>query len=183
MEIWKDIVGYEGLYQVSSLGRVKSLLKSVRYEHCKTKEEHFKINKEIIKKPSTCKGYTSISLSKDNKTSTKRMCRLVAIAFIPNPENKPQVNHIDGNKENDNVENLEWNTCGENVNHAIKNKLIVHKKGSDWYKSRKVKCLISGNIFDTINDFAKYKNIDASNISRALSGRYRNNHNVEYYNL
>lgn len=183
MEIWKDIKEFEGFYQISNYGRVKSLEKKVRFVHCLTKNEHFKLNKEIILKGSSCKGYNIIHLSKYNINLTKRICRLVAIHFIDNPENKPQVNHIDGNKKNDNVSNLEWNTPKENVEHAFKNNLIKRGKGKDCKLSMKVKCLLTNKVFDTINDFAKYKNIDASNISRALSGKYKNNHNVEYYNL
>jgi hypothetical protein len=183
MEIWKDIKGYEGLYQVSNFGNVKSLERLVRYEHSKTRQEFYKKNKEIIKKKSYCKGYCSVSLCKENKSSTKRICRLVAIAFIPNPKNKSQVNHIDVNKRNDNVENLEWNTPAENIRHAFENNLMNVKRGVESKKSKKVKCLITDKIFGNIKEFSKYKNIDPSNISRALSGRYKNNHNVEYYNL
>ncbi len=183
MEIWKDIFGYEGLYQISNYGRVKSLLKIIKHKKSKNKKEYIKTNKEIIKKISICKGYSIISLSKENKQSTKRVCRLVADAFIPNLQNKPQVNHIDGNKHNDNIYNLEWCTEKENIRHAIENKLIIRKKGSDCYKSKKVICLLTGNIFNTIIDFSKYKKIDPSNISRALSGKYKNNHNVEYYKI
>lgn len=106
-EIWKDIPNYEGLYMVSNLGRVKSL----------PKNNHKEI---ILKNKITKDGYYETALSKNNKQKWIRTHRLVAQAFIPNPDNKPQVNHIDGNKLNNNVDNLEWCTNQENINHAIR---------------------------------------------------------------
>jgi hypothetical protein len=113
MEIWKDIVGYEGLYQVSNMGRVKSLDRWV-----KAKGNTKKLNKEKIM--SVCsKNYNRIILTKDKKEKCHKVCRLVAAAFIPNPFNKATVNHIDGNKLNDCVDNLEWATHSENLKHAF----------------------------------------------------------------
>lgn len=112
-EIWIDIKEYEGLYQVSNLGRVKSLL----------------FNKEKILKPALNeRGYLHIILNKDKTHKTFRVHRLVANAFIPNPQNKPQVNHIDGNKHNNEVNNLEWCSSKENIEHAYLNKLSKNKK-------------------------------------------------------
>lgn len=112
IEIWKDIEGYIGLYQLSNLGRVKSLSRfNSRTER-------------ILKTNSVSKsGYIIICLSKDNIKFGIALHRLVAEAFIPNPEGKMQVNHIDGNKLNNTVDNLEWNTASENTIHAINNKL------------------------------------------------------------
>lgn len=113
-EIWKDIKGYEGLYQVSNLGRVKSLER--------TKENHSKkqIVKETIKKPSlTNKGYFKLSLSKFGKKEYYHIHKLVAETFIPNKENKPTVDHIDRNKTNNNVSNLRWATYKEQIKNRI----------------------------------------------------------------
>jgi len=97
-EVWKDIEGYEGLYQVSNLGRVRS----------------FHGDSEKIMKQTLQKGYLRITLLKNKKQKRFLSHRLVAQAFIPNPENKPQVNHIDEDKTNNRVDNLNWMTSKEN---------------------------------------------------------------------
>ena len=102
-EIWKDIKGYEGIYQVSNQGNIKNI----------------KTNR--ILRPGRDKGnYFIISLTKNAKHKTHYIHRLVAIAFIDNINNLKQINHIDGNKENNCVNNLEWITCSNNLKHAYK---------------------------------------------------------------
>lgn len=110
MEIWKDIEGYKGLYQVSNLGRVKSLNRTVK------RRNHYDLTLKGKIKPLHLdkKGYQRVQLSKDCKLKTFKVHRMVAIAFIENKYNKPQVNHIDGIKHNNNVDNLEWVTNSEN---------------------------------------------------------------------
>ena len=108
MEIWKDIEGFEGLYQVSSLGKVKSL----NFNH--TKKE------KILKHGSSKEGYLRVNLCKEGKVTTHTVHRLVAQAFIPNPDNKSQVNHKDEDKTNNKVENLEWVTNKENINYGTR---------------------------------------------------------------
>lgn len=123
-EIWKDIIGYEGLYQISNLGNVKSLPR-----------KHSPKNK-ILKPSLNNKGYLIIKLCKNKKHNQKKMHRLIASAFIPNPENKPQINHIDCVKTNNSIPNLEWCTAKENIVHAEKNKLLYHPTGSDQWMSK-----------------------------------------------
>ena len=105
-EVWKDIEGYEGLYEVSSFGRVRNS-KSKR-----------------IRKQNLVKGYLMIGLSKDGKKKVFSVHRLVALNFIPNPEEKPEVNHLDEIKTNNNVDNLAWATSKENSNWGTRNKKI-----------------------------------------------------------
>ena len=125
-EIWKDIKGYEGLYQVSNFGNVKSL---DRYIINKNGDKQYFPGKYLNQGISD--NYLKVILSKNNKQRTFRVHILVARTFIPNPENKPEVNHIDGNKSNNRVDNLEWNTRSENELHAYKNGL---SKPSDKQK-------------------------------------------------
>lgn len=110
-EEWRDIKGYEGLYQVSNKGRVKSLIKETSLGN------RIKVHPEKILKPSVGKrGYWVVGLSKNGKTLTKTLHRLLADAFIPNPDNKPFIDHIDTDKLNCAIENLRWVTSKENTN-------------------------------------------------------------------
>jgi hypothetical protein len=109
-EIWKDVPGYEGLYQVSNIGNIKSLPKR------RVKED--KILKFNI---NVRHNYASVVFTKDGIKKSLRVNRLVALAFIPNPKNKCFVNHIDSNRLNNRIENLEWVTVKENSEHALKN--------------------------------------------------------------
>ena len=114
-EIWKDIIGYEGLYQVSDLGNIKSLSR-IKFVNGK----YPIITKDKILKFKTDKdGYELVGLYKNGVESKKRVHRLVAVAFIPNPKNKPDVNHKNGIKKDNRASELEWCTKKENTNHAI----------------------------------------------------------------
>ena len=122
-EIWKDIEGFEGLYQVSNLGNVKSLVDSNG------------VSREKIRKPSICSnGYLQVILYKNKTIKHFSVHRLVAIAFIPNPNNLPCVNHIDECKTNNVASNLEWCTHKENINYGSRNerasKAISKKVGA-----------------------------------------------------
>ena len=105
-EIWRDIDGYKGLYQISNKGRVKSLYKG---------------SERILKPGWMTGGYLYVVLCKNRIKQKRKIHRLVAQAFIPNPDNKPQVNHKDENKKNNCADNLEWATAKENSNYGSRN--------------------------------------------------------------
>lgn len=115
IEIWKDIDGYEGIYQVSSLGRVRSLDRTLLDKN----NVEYKVKGKIRKISCNGKGYQQIQLSKEGRLEMFLVHRLVAESFINNPDGLPIVNHIDGSKTNNNVNNLEWVSNSENINHAI----------------------------------------------------------------
>lgn len=115
-EIWKDIKGYEGLYQVSNLGRIKSLARYVYYRNGKVYHQDEKILKPCLNN----KGYCRVRLTKSTNSKLFFVHRLVAMAFIPNPNNFPQINHKDENKQNNSSNNLEWCTSLYNNNFGKK---------------------------------------------------------------
>ena len=110
MEVWKDIIGYEGQYQISNYGRVRALLNNHREIRKRPLIRKARINRD---------GYLYLNLTKNSVARTYKIHRLVATHFIENPENKTDVNHKDGIKTNNHFLNLEWNTKKENFNHSI----------------------------------------------------------------
>lgn len=126
MEIWKDIEGYNGNYQVSNLGNVRSMPRNGTVKYPKMLKQKIQWN-----------GRMSVSLNNKYRIrQSKSVHRIVAFAFIPNPENKPCINHIDGNPKNNSVENLEWCTHTENMKHAFATGL--HSLKGDRHNNRKL---------------------------------------------
>ena len=152
-EIWKDIQGYEGLYQVSNLGRIRSL---DRYVMNHSKKE---LRKGAIKNVRAGIGnYLIVDLYKGNQQRTFRVHRLVAFSFIDNPMNKETVNHIDGNVQNNRVDNLEWATPSEQnyhfYKHGLKSKENIDKtvRRMNEANAKKVMCVETGKIYSCIAD-------------------------------
>lgn len=128
-EIWKDMVGFEGRYQVSNLGRVRSILSNHgRYQ------EKIKVQR---KRSSTC-PYLYVQLSVKDRPYHEAVHRAVAKAFIPNPDNKPMVNHINGDKLKNDACNLEWATCSENHQHAFESGLRSNQHVADRQRGTKI---------------------------------------------
>jgi hypothetical protein len=114
-EVWSPIIGYEELYQVSNYGRVKALERRVY-----SQKRNFVYKPLILKASLGKRGYFEIKLCLNYTSKSKKIHRLIAEYFIPNPEKKPQVNHIDGNKLNNEISNLEWVNNRENSCHRVK---------------------------------------------------------------
>jgi hypothetical protein len=171
IEIWKDIPGYKGAYQASSFGNIKSLS---RITYCANRE--LPIKERILRPYKMKSGYLAISLRSCLKTRTFLIHRLIAITFIPNPENKPEVNHKNGVKSDNRVIELEWVTPKENGQHA-KNVLGLNPEGALNRRSKMVlQVSLDGflqNIYDSINQAAKQNNIAVGHISDVMIGKRR----------
>ena len=172
LEVWKDIAGYEGLYQISNLGRVKSLPKKVGGSIYKKTNGMVK-TKQRIMSPSFVgrnwrnkKGYLSVSLC-DGNGGCKRynVHRLVAETFIPNPNNKPQVNHKDGDKTNNSVDNLEWATREENMQHCM----YELKALKNVYKPVKTLCVETGKVYRSTSEASRENGLNRRAITSAIS--------------
>lgn len=167
-EIWKDVLGYEGLYQVSNTGKVKSLPKSWVSGNGVLKSHSGKILNTSISR-----GYYRVPLNKDGVKKLFTVHRLVAMAFTLNAENLETVNHKDGNKLNNNVDNLEWMSSGDNTRHAHLNGLTKQGGKHQWAKI--VLDTETGIYYETLNEAASSKNINVSTLSNYLTGKIKTN--------
>lgn len=152
-EEWKNIIGYEGLYQVSNLGNVKKLENYVTQVDVNGNEYTRFFKEKILKQNSKESEYKNVHLRKDLKNKTFKTHRLVAIHFIPNPDNKPEVNHINGIKSDNRVKNLEWCTSSENSKHALKTGLTKIQYGSETTNSKltEIQVLEIRKLYETTN--------------------------------
>ena len=155
-EIWKDVVGFEGLYKVSNKGRVLGARK-------------------MLSSSSNGTGYQKVALFMGKKCCMRYVHRLVAQAFIPNPENKPEVNHKDRNKSNNCVDNLEWLTEKENFRHALSN---GHKtlgeycwKRAKECNSKPVKCVETGEEFSSYTEASIAKHANSTRIGYCVADK------------
>lgn len=164
MEIWKDIEGWEGYYQVSTEGRVRSLPRTVASSRCTSN-----LKGRILKPRPDPKGYMKVALCRDGICYSRKVHRLVAQAFIPNPDNLATVNHKDEVKSNNRLENLEWlsnadntayGTRGDRIRQKLSQPIIGTKDGKDFY-------------FSSISSAAKHFDGTSANIISALKGKYK----------
>lgn len=173
IESWKPVIGYEGLYEISNKGRLKSLYKKA-----------FGAPAIIEDRKPTPKGYIRIALKKNGKLKLHMLHRIVANAFLNNPERKDFVNHKDGNKLNNAVSNLEWCTNIENATHAIAtglwNKDNRGKKGGKNIKARIVLDLETGIFYDYAGEAAIAKGFNAGTLRSMLGGHDRNWTSLRY---
>lgn len=157
MEIWKDIPGYEGIYQISDCGRVKSISKGI-----------------ILKPRVNRKGYLLVGLSKRNKREMVQVHRIIAHVFIPNPDNLPQVNHKDENKTNNHASNLEWCTNEYNCNYGTHNKRMAATLTNRMDLSKPVlQMLKDGRIikkYPSIHQAARETGVNCGNIGVVCKG-------------
>lgn len=176
-EIWKDIHGYEGLYQISNLGNVKTL-----HYGQKVSNNHWKeTSSRLLKQKTSTSGYQRVELYKKDSRKCFYVHRLVAMAFLDNPENKPQINHKDGNKLNNCVDNLEWATSSENLKHAAQTGLRINPMlGKKGKKSPLAKPVIQydldGNFvayWHSVADVARAFNTKITTICACTNGRHK----------
>lgn len=175
LEVWKDIEDYEGKYQVSSLGRVKSLDRIVRHSGNHERIQYGKILKLILNPVS---GYLQVGLYLEGKVKKCNVHRLVAETFVNNPGNKPEVNHIDENKTNNTVINLEWCTRKENENHGTKKLRKTKNTDYEFIRLKNSKVVIQYDIsgklikeWKSIADINKQLGYSKGNISGCCNGK------------
>lgn len=165
-EEWRPVVGYVGVYEVSNFGRIKRILRC-RGTKCGILSPG---TRKCKYKTGTIK-YNYVVLSHKSKTETKSVHRMVAEAFIPNPDGKKTVNHKDGDGENNVVSNLEWATQSEQELHkwhTLGHRITSEKFG---YKPTRVRCCDTGEVFDSIRLACVAKNVDRNCLGKCLNGK------------
>lgn len=172
-EIWKDIKGYEGFYQVSNLGHVRSLDRT--FVNAAGRTRYYKGKVLALKG----EPYYNVALAKQQKCLTRRIHRLVAEAFIPNPDNLPCIDHIDCNKKNNRVDNLRWCSYAENTRYASENGLIHPKpyellsheaKESMVADKRRAVIRDDGEIYPSITAAAEALGVTRPAVGHVLTG-------------
>lgn len=162
IEIWKDILDYEGKYQISNMGRVKSLSRSI-----KTTNGNYRTSRDkFLKLEEDKDGYLIFTVYKENIPKKLKVSRIVGLYFVPNPDNKPHINHKKGIKKDNRHHQLEWVTIEENNMHAQLNSLVL--KGENHPNSK----LSNNRVLAIRRLFKNNKNINKNNLAKKLKVRY-----------
>lgn len=172
MEVWKDIKGYEGFYKVSSLGRIKSVKRFANVNLMYGIKQRL-VKERILKPFKKRRGYLGLRLCKNGGMFHKSVHRAVAEAFIPNPNNYPVVNHLNGIPTDNRVENLEWCTISENVRHA--DRMGFTDRKTQGLKTRKpiIQYNLAGVKISEYNSYSEAKEkTGCNNISKVCLGIY-----------
>lgn len=187
MEEWRDIEGFENIYQISNFGRVKRLQRTVivfnRFKYCERNLAEKYMSTYVLPK-----GYQCVKLHHKKHRRSEYIHRLVALAFIPQEESKKEVNHKDGDKHNNHVDNLEWCTRKENIQHAWDTGLNKSTEKQKESVRRTAKLKVSkvvldesnGVFYDSVKDAAKYNSICYAYMLKKLNGLMYNDTNLIY---
>lgn len=190
-EIWKDIKGYEGYYQVSNLGNVRSLDRVQTFNNGSKLCKRIVYGKTISNYIGKC-GYVRVRLARGGKKKTTLLHRLIALHFIPNPDNKKEVNHINGVKSDYSISNLEWMTHKENIQHAHDNGLAKNKGlkgrlnpmyGKTYGENPRAKIVIdmsNGIFYSCAKEAAEAHDIKVATLRSMLQGKNPNRTNLNY---
>lgn len=182
-EIWKDIKGYDGLYQISNLGRIKSLDRTIERSDGK---KRFLCGKILKLQPDKRGGYYQAVISKNSVRSVAKVHRLVALYFCKGYSKNLVVNHKDGNRQNNVYTNLEWVTQRDNIRHSV---IVLGKKpgngcGAEHVKSIPIHCKDKNGVvshFAGIRDAARALHIHSSCICKVLKGKRKMYHNLRFF--
>jgi hypothetical protein len=171
-EKWKDIQGFEGYYLISSKGRVMSLDRAIKRPGPRG---NTKVRSRILKNRDNGRGYATVALHKNELRRYAKVHRLVAEAFVPNPDNCATVNHKDGNKANNCAENLEWCSFSDNTAHAIRTG--IHNAAKE---RRAIVCIETGKTYQSIRAAALDLNVLPGSISNVLNGKSKTAKNLTF---
>lgn len=168
-EEWRNIPGYEGLYQVSNIGRIRSLDRLVmKWNGMRI------VHSQIISQIRSGNGYMSVTLSRDGKKHQVTVHRLVAISFLDNPNNLPTINHKNGIRDDNRVDNLEWCSYSENNKHAFR---VLGRNNSHAVP---VRCIETGDVFSSMTDAAQAFGITTTSVSGVANGKYKQTHGLHF---